>query len=82
MARRRKVVVFLPRVLGLTPYPCEAMVTGDPDRCLTRVWSCPGYHVCLSVTCKTNWRSFTCRACPVFQRYWAAGSSIVQKVAR
>lgn len=67
MAHRR---IGIALVLGLEPFPCEAAVTGDPDHCLTKVWRCPGYTICLDAACVHNWKSFTCRACPVYLRYF------------
>lgn len=80
---RRRKDTSLPAVRGLVPFPCEATIIGDPDRCVTRVWDCPGYRVCLEVACRSSWRSFTCRACPVFQRYFnAIQVRIVRKVSQ
>jgi len=62
MARGRCIAL----VLGLEPLPCETLVIGDPDQRLVRVWCCPGYAVCLDAACRLNWKSWTCRACPIF----------------
>lgn len=82
MRRVKRTSAALLPVLGLVPFPCESSVTSDPDQCLTRVWCCPGYAACLEVAWRGNWRSFTCRACPVFQRYFdtTAYVRIVRKV--
>jgi len=69
MTRVRRPVA-LPDVFGLAPFPCETALTGDPYLCVVRVWGCLGYAACLDLACAENWRSFSCRACPVYARYF------------
>lgn len=78
----KRKVVELEDVLGLMPFPCETTVVSiDPEACVVRVWSCPSYLACLDAACANNWRGFTCRACPVYHRYFnAVRVRIVRKV--
>jgi hypothetical protein len=71
-------------VLGLSPLPCETERNGiDVEGGTVRVWRCAGYSACLDLACRLNWKGFTCRACPVYSRYWdVVLVRIVRKVAR
>lgn len=67
---------------GFEPNPCELDINFyDPDVAVSyRCYDCPRYVDCLDMAATANWRNFTCRACPVFKRYFNVWTKRVRVV--